>query len=133
VCHYKQITYKQLRDNLSDCAAAELCMAAQATFMDEVHAIRELRYTWAEDGTLLLTLDCHNTEEVPGMSYRELQKRLGSLCQWQLTHEVVIGLRHALAEVVTLYHAFEVAHEQHHTLMLVCTPPDEYFEAIAAA
>jgi hypothetical protein len=44
----------------------------------------------------------------------------------------MIGLRHAVADVVTLYHAFEFAQGRDNTLMLVSTPPDEYFEALAA-
>jgi len=107
-------------------------MAVQAVFMDEVHPVRALRYAWAEDGTVLLTLDCHLTGTAKPLSFKDLRTELRNLCPWQLSHQVVIGLKHALAEVVTVYHAFECAAEQHETLMLVCTPPEEYFEALAA-
>ena len=107
-------------------------MPVQAVFLDEVHSVRALRYAWAEDGTLLLTLDCHVDAPNKPMTFAELRNEIRSLCLWQLSNEVVIGLRHALAEVLTVYHAFECAPKQNETLMLICTPPEEYFEACAA-
>ncbi len=100
--------------------------------MDEAHLVQALRYAWAEDGTVLLTLDCHVNGVDKPLTFDKLNAELRNLCPWQLDHKVVIGLRHALAEVVTVYHAFECAAEQHQTLMLVCTPPEEYFERVAA-
>jgi hypothetical protein len=107
-------------------------MAVQAVFMDQAHLVQALRYAWAEDGTVLLTLDCHVNGVNKPLTFGSLCAELRNLCPWQLEHEVVIGLKHALAEVVTVYHAFECATEQHQTLMLVCTPPEEYFERVAA-
>jgi hypothetical protein len=107
-------------------------MAVQAVFMDEVQVVRALRYAWAEDGTLLLTLDCHVNGKAEAMTFAQLERELRSLCPWQQSYKVVIGLKHALAEVVTVYHAFEHASAQNESLMLVCTPPEEYFEAAAA-
>jgi hypothetical protein len=66
------------------------------------------------------------------MTFSRLARELNALCWWQLRHRVMIGLRHAVADVVTLYHAFEFAQGRDNTLMLVSTPPDEYFEALAA-
>ena len=107
-------------------------MAVQAVFMDEVHLVRALRYAWASDGTVLLTLDCCVNDCSQPLTFSNLQTELRNLCPWQLLHNVVIGLKHALAEVVTVYHAFENATEPAQTLMLICTPPDEYFDAAAA-
>ncbi|MBV9085679.1 MAG: hypothetical protein JOZ62_23640 [Acidobacteriaceae bacterium] len=108
-------------------------MAVQAVFMNSVHCVRSLRYTWAEDGTVLLTLDCHpHGPTAPIMTFGDLSRELRSLCSWQLSQNIVVGLKHALSEIVTLYHAFECAPKSHDTLMLIATPPDEYFEAIAA-
>lgn len=126
------ITYKDLSNDLGCRSAAELAMAVQAVFMDEVHSVRAVRYAWAEDGTVLLTLDCHVNGNQSPMSFAELKRELSSLCCWQSSSRVVIGLKHALAEVVTLYHAFEYAFGQAQSLMLVCTPPEEYFEAASA-
>ena len=106
-------------------------MAAQAVFMDEVHSVRAVRYAWAEDGTVLLTLDCHVSGDQAAMSFGDLRRELKSLCPWQASYPVVIGLKHALAEVVTMYHAFEYTHGLKNSLMLVCTPPEEYFEGAA--
>lgn len=66
------------------------------------------------------------------MRFADLLHQLKCLCPWQLSSRVVIGFKHALAEVVTIYHEFDFSREPGHSLMLVCTPPDEYFEAIAA-
>lgn len=107
-------------------------MAAQAIFLDEVHQVKSLRYSWSEDGALLLTLDCWDPECTVPVTFAQLWKLLCNLCSWQLSDQVIIGLKHALAEVVTVYHAFEFAREQEHSLMLVCTPPDEYFGTEAA-
>jgi hypothetical protein len=109
-------------------------MAVQAVFMDEVFCVKSLRYAWAEDGTLLFALDCRDSDDAGSvMTFASLVKELKALCPWQLSNRVTIGLRHALAEVLTIYHAFECAAQPHHTLMLVSTPPEEYFEAAAAA
>ena len=108
-------------------------MAVSAVLMNEVHSVRSLRYAWAEDGTVLLTLDCHDRDGKSGvMTFGELKAELASLCQWQLKHSVVIGTTGALAEVLTIYHAFEYSQSSEHSLMLVSTPPEEYFEAQAA-
>lgn len=107
-------------------------MAVQAVFMDEVGEVRGLRYIWSEDGSLLLTLDCAPSTGQRVMTFAELGQQLNALCWWQLKEPVTIGFKHAVAEIVTLYHAFEFAHGQQSTLMLVSTPPDEYFEALAA-
>ncbi len=108
-------------------------MAVKAILMDQVHSVRSLRYAWAEDGTVLLALDCHDGgDTLPVMCFAELHKELGSLCPWQLKLPVVIGTTGALAEVLTMYHAFEFSHAGQHSLMLVSTPPEEYFEAKAA-
>jgi hypothetical protein len=105
-------------------------MTVQAVFLDEVYQVRSLRYVWSDDGTLLLALDCcdYRTHSRT-LTFGELSKQLASLCRWQLRHNVVIGATNALAEVLTLYHAFECAPGQDSTLMLVSTPPNEYFEA----
>lgn len=108
-------------------------MAAQAVFMEEVHSIRALRYAWAEDGTVLLTLDCHVNGQQGPLTFGDLKRELSALCPWQVNAQVVIGLKHALAEVVTMYHAFEHSNRIDNSLMLVCTPPEEYFEGAAAA
>ena len=82
---------------------------------------------------MLLTLDCHPQPQVPPvMSFQDLSRELSGLCAWQLKQKIVVGLKHALAEIVTVYHAFECAPKSQDTLMLIATPPDEYFEAIAA-
>lgn len=105
-------------------------MMVQAVFLDEVHSIKALHYTWSEDKTLLLTLDCEGKGK--SLQFCDLLRELRGLCPWQLSSRVVIGLRHALAEVVTMYHEFDLSSKPGHSLMLVCTPPDEYFEATAA-
>lgn len=105
-------------------------MTVQAVFLDEVHSVKGLRYTWSEDKTLLLTLDCEGTGK--SLRFADLLRELRCLCPWQRSSPVVIGLKHALAEVVTMYHEFDLSSEPGHSLMLVCTPPDEYFEATAA-
>jgi hypothetical protein len=107
-------------------------MAAQAVFMEEVHSVRAVRYAWAEDGTVLLTLDCHVSGDQSAMTFGELKRELSTLCPWQKSYPVVIGLKHALAEVVTMYHAFEHTARAEESLMLVCTPPEEYFEGAAS-
>lgn len=108
-------------------------MPVQALFLDEVHCVESLRYAWAQDGTVLLTLDCSHPSELPldCMTYADLMRDIGSLCSWQQSVPVMIGTPHALAEILTMYHAFECAPAPHHTLMLVSTPPDEYFEFAA--
>lgn len=105
-------------------------MVVQAVFLDSVHPVKALRYTWSEDRTVLLALDCYTEGE--GLTFAELRSQLRCLCSWQLSNRIVIGVKHALAEVVTIYHEFDLSSEPGHSLMLVCTPPDEYFDAIAA-
>ena len=46
--------------------------------------------------------------------------------------DVVIGIRTAFVEVLTVYHEFDLASDSSNSLMLICTPPDEYFEFTAA-
>ncbi len=100
--------------------------------MDEVGKVRALRYIFAEDGTLLLVLDCEVPRDGAVLTFGELRSELNCLCWWQLRHPVMIGLRHSIADVVTLYHAFEYSQAGMNSLMLVSTPPDEYFETLAA-
>jgi hypothetical protein len=107
-------------------------MAVQAVFMDEVGQVRGLRYIWSEDRSLLLALDCVSVCDAPVMTFADLATELNTLCWWQLREPVMIGLTNAIADVLTLYHAFEFAQGRPNTLMLVSTPPDEYFEALAA-
>ena len=107
-------------------------MAVKAVFLEEVGSVRSLRYLWSEDGALLLALDCQPSLGEEVLTFRQLLKHLNALCWWQQRDPVVIGYRYAVAEVVTLYHAFEFAQDHANTLMLVSTPPDEYFEALAA-
>ena len=108
-------------------------MAVSAVLLDEVHTVRSLRYAWAEDGTVLLTLDCHHRDDKSGvMTFADLKAELAGLCPWQLNNPVVIGTKGALAEVLTIYHAFEYSQAGEHSLMLVSTPPEEYFESKAA-
>ena len=105
-------------------------MMVQAVFLDEIHSIKALHYTWSEDKSLLLALDCEGNGN--SIQFADLLRELRCLCPWQLSSHVVIGVKHALAEVVTMYHEFDLSSEPGHSLMLVCTPPDEYFEATAA-
>ncbi len=108
-------------------------MAVQAVFLGEVHGARALRYDWAEDGTVVLTLDCHGRNSAePVITFGELLRELRVLCSWQLDKAVVIGLKTAFVEVLTLYHEFDLAADASDSLMLICTPPDEYFEFTAA-
>jgi hypothetical protein len=107
-------------------------MAVRAVYKDQVHAVRALRYVWAEDCTLLLALDCCVPGSHPGMSFSELLRELSVLCHWQAAQKIVIGLREVLVEVVTLYHEFELPQNTSDTLMLICTPPAEYFGSAAA-
>ncbi|MFL6350990.1 MAG: hypothetical protein ACJ74Z_03950 [Bryobacteraceae bacterium] len=108
-------------------------MAVQAVFRENVHGVRLLRYDWAEDGTVVLTLDCHprySAERV--LTFADLLKELRGLCYWQLGKDVVIGIKTAFVEVLTVYHEFDLASDSSNTLMLICTPPNEYFEFSAA-
>ena len=108
-------------------------MAVQAVFQENVHGVRLLRYDWAEDGTVVLTLDCHprySAEKV--MTFADLLKELRGLCPWQLSKDVVIGIKAAFVEVLTVYHEFDLASDLSNSLMLICTPPSEYFEFTAA-
>jgi hypothetical protein len=107
-------------------------MPVQALFMEEVGTVRALRYVWSEDGTLLLALDCQTSSGSEILTFANLRKHLSTLCWWQLSHPVMIGHQHAFAGVITIYHAFEFAKGHGDTLMLVSTPPDEYFDALAA-
>jgi hypothetical protein len=107
-------------------------MAVNAVFLEEIGAVRALRYVWSEDGALLLALDCQPSLGTEVLTFCQLLKHLNALCWWQLRDPVMIGHRYAVVEVVTLYHAFEFAQDHANSLMLVSTPPDEYFEARAA-
>ena len=107
-------------------------MPVQALFLDQVHPVNCLRYAWADDGTVMLALECdedraRTTGEA--MTFQQLIGELAALCPWQQSMKVTVGTRHALAEVLTIYHAFESAKNCPNSLMLVSTPPDEYFEA----
>jgi hypothetical protein len=128
--YYRRITYQNLHDDLGHRSIAELSMTVQAVFLDKIHSAKALRYTWSEDKTVLLTLDCHGAGDA--LTFADLRRQLRCLCPWQLSNRVVIGVKHALAEVVTMYHEFDLPSEPGHSLMLVCTPPDEYFDAVAA-
>lgn len=107
-------------------------MVVRAVYLDQAHAVRAVRYAWAEDGTLLLTLDCCPRFAVPAsMTFAQLRAHLETLCVWQLRLAVFLGFRDSLVELLTMYHEFELAPASDQSLMLVCTPPDEYFEAVA--
>ena len=128
-----QITYLNLFDDLKGRAAVELSMAVQAVFQEKVHTVRVLRYDWAEDGTVVLSLDCYpRCSAASVMTFADLLKELRVLCSWQLAKEVVIGIKTAFVEVLTVYHEFDLASDLSNSLMLICTPPDEYFEITAA-
>jgi hypothetical protein len=108
-------------------------MEVQAVFFGEVYGARALRYGWAEDGTVILALECQVCSPSAAIiTFADLLKELRVLCQWQLTNELMIGIKTAFVEVLTLYHEFDLASDSGHTLMLICTPPDEYFEFTAA-
>lgn len=107
-------------------------MAVQAVFRGNVHTVRVLRYDWAEDGTVVLSLDCYPRCAERVMTFADLQKELCVLCTWQLAKNVVIGIKTAFVEVLTVYHEFDLASDSSNSLMLICTPPDEYFEFTAA-
>ncbi|MGI9073728.1 MAG: hypothetical protein ACR2JB_20985 [Bryobacteraceae bacterium] len=108
-------------------------MAVQAFFQENVHGVKVLRYDWAEDGTVVLTLDCHpRYSAAKVMTFGDLLKELRGLCPWQLGKDVVIGIKTAFAEVLTVYHEFDLASDSGNSLMLICTPPSEYFEFTAA-
>ena len=100
--------------------------------MDEVGEVRALRYIFSQEGVPLLALDCHQSLRCDRLTFGQLLKELGALCPWQLHDSVMIGHSRTVVDVVTLYHAFEFARCHGNTLMLVSTPPDEYFEAAAA-
>lgn len=107
-------------------------MAVRAVYLEQAHAVRAVRYAWAEDGTLLLTLDCYpRFAAAPSMTYAQLRAHLEALCIWQLRSAVFMGFQDSLVELLTIYHEFELSPLSSQTLMLVCTPPDEYFEAVA--
>lgn len=108
-------------------------MEVQAVFLGEVHSAFALRYDWAEDGTIVLALDCYaRCSAERAITFADLLKELRALCRWQLANDVIIGIRAAFVDVLTLYHEFDLASDSRHTLMLICTPPDEYFEFSAA-
>lgn len=107
-------------------------MTVQAVFMNAVGQVRALRYVWAEDGSVFFALDCHLGLGKSVLTFGELLTQLGDLCFWQLHHPVMIGHVTAVVDVLTIYHAFEHAESHRNTLMLVSTPPDEYFESLAA-
>lgn len=126
------ITYENLSYRLSQCAESELAMTVQALYGETIGAVSSVRYAWANDGTILLTLDCVSAKSASPMTYRQLQVELKGLCSWQLSRKVAIGFPTEIVEVVTLYHEFERAPDQNCTLMLISTPPDEYFQFQAA-
>ncbi len=105
-------------------------MPVQTLYLNEVRSADALTYTWAGDGTLLFSLDCRSLGKP--LTYGELLKQLYALCPWQLNHNVVIGMDSELAEVLTIYHEFDVQSNPSGSLLLVSTPPDEYFEPYAA-
>ncbi|MGI8959792.1 MAG: hypothetical protein ACR2IV_08550 [Bryobacteraceae bacterium] len=108
-------------------------MAVQAVFQEKIHGVRVLRYEWGEDGTVVLALDCQprcSAERV--MTFADLLKEMQGLCPWQLSSDVVIGIKTAFVGVLTVYHEFDLASDSSDSLMLICTPPDEYFESAAA-
>lgn len=107
-------------------------MAVYGVFMDEIDEIRALRYIWSEDGSMLLALDCQRSLRSQPLTFAELLQTLEALCCWQLRERVMVGFRHAVVDVMTLYHAFEFTRSTGDTLMLISTPPDEYFEPLAA-
>ncbi len=121
------ITYRQLRSHLSRCIDEEFCMPVQFLYAGIVTTVHNLAYSWAGDGTLLLALDSRDSPRVP-LSYRDLLGELNALCFWQLGLNVVVGMANELAEVLTLYHEFDWAQHGGNTLLLVSTPPDEYFD-----
>jgi len=62
------------------------------------------------------------------MTYAILFEELRGMCDWQLDANVVVGLQDEIVEVLTMYHDFDLATDCDSSLMLVSTPPDEYFE-----
>lgn len=107
-------------------------MTVRAVYLNRAHAVRAVRYAWAEDGTLLLALDCYPRFAAPAtLSFTQLRAHLETLCIWQKRSAVFLGFQDSLVELLTIYHEFELSPRSEHTLMLVCTPPDEYFEAVA--
>ena len=78
---------------------------------------------WAEDGTVVLTLDCHPrylADRV--MTFADLLKELRNLCPWQLAKDVVIGIKTAFVEVLTVYHEFDLARTSN-SLYSALAPP----------
>lgn len=130
----EQITYRDLYEDLQARSAEELAMAVQVVYLEGVHIGKRLSYEWTEDHLLLLVLDCEPPGKKHGseMTFEVLRRELRTLCNWQLSNSVVIGVRDAFVEVLTIYHEFDLAKDLSQTLMLVCTPPDEYFEFQAA-
>jgi len=108
-------------------------MPVQALYFGTVWKAIDLRYTWAGDGTLLLSLESesHLTPTLP-LTYDDLLCHLRGMCSWQLNMKVIIGMEEELSEVLTIYHEFDLAPHAGATLMLVVTPPDAYFESQAA-
>jgi len=107
-------------------------MSVRAVYLEQAHTVRAVRYAWAEDGTLLLTLDCYpRFASAPSMSFGQLRSHLEALCVFQLRSVVFMGFKDALVELLTVYHEFELSPPSNNTLVLVCTPPNEYFEAVA--
>lgn len=103
-------------------------MPVQTLFEGVVRTVHALAYAWATDGTLLFALDSRDSGSPP-LTYGTLLRELQSLCQFQLRGNVVVGLAAELVEVLTLYHDFDRPAHAGNTLLLVSTPPDEYFEA----
>jgi hypothetical protein len=108
-------------------------MPVQALYFGAVWKAVDVRYTWAGDGTLLLSLECEScvTPTLP-LTYNDLLCQLRGMCSWQLDMKIIIGMDEELTEVLTLYHEFDQAPHGGATLMLIVTPPDAYFEHQAA-
>jgi hypothetical protein len=121
-----------LVDDLRGRSPEELSMAVRVVYLEQAHPVKAVRYAWAEDGTLLLTLDCYpRFAAAPSMTFAQLRAHLEALCIWQMRGAVFIGFKDSLVELLTMYHEFELSPLCGNTLMLVCTPPNEYFEAVA--
>ena len=81
----------------------------------------------------MLALDCHARSSAEAViTFADLVRELRLLCSWQLAKDVVIGNENAFAEVFTMYHEFDLVGNTADTLMLICTPPDEYFESLSS-
>ena len=107
-------------------------MVVRAVYLNRAHAVRAVRYAWAEERNLLshprsLSALCGSGSSL----FAQLRAHLETLCIWQKRCAVFLGFQDSLVELLTIYHEFELSPGSNQTLMLVCTPPDEYFEAVA--